>query len=170
MQHNAPKHVTGLRRVFYVTLGAFFVGVGIVGVFMPGLPATPFFLLAAYFTARSSPRFHTWLLNSRLTGPLIRDWQQHGGVRPRVKVVALTLIPLVVFSSAYFGRLPWYLVALLIVLALIGMTVVLRLKTVRDLPTQPEGDFHQKASTPTTTATNIMPAASNISTAPTPQR
>jgi uncharacterized membrane protein YbaN (DUF454 family) len=129
-----PRPVTGLWRVLYVALGLFFVALAVIGVVTPLLPTTPFLLLAAYFFARSSARLHNWLLRSRLFGGLIRDWQRHRGVRPRVKVVALTMLPIVVFTSAYFGRLPWYLIVMLITLALIGGTVVIRLPTVRDEP------------------------------------
>jgi uncharacterized membrane protein YbaN (DUF454 family) len=127
-----PKTATGLRRVVYVALGLLFVGLAAVGVATPVLPTTPFLLLAGWFFARSSARLHAWLLRSRLFGGMIRDWQKHRGVRPRVKVVALILIPLVVFTSAYFGGLPWYLVVMLIVLATVGAVVVIRLPVVRD--------------------------------------
>jgi uncharacterized protein len=137
MQHHGlarPKSATGLRRLLYVGAGLFFLGLAAVGVVTPVLPTTPFLLLSAWFFARSSARLHSWLLRSRLFGGMIRDWQKHRGVRPRVKVVALVLLPLVVFTSAYFGRLPWYLVTMLIVLATIGAIVVIRLPVVRDEP------------------------------------
>lgn len=123
---------TGLRRVLYVCLGLFFVGLAILGVILPVLPTTPFLLLASFFFVRSSRGLNAWLLRSRVFGPFLRDWQQHRGVRPRVKVTALSMIPLAVFSSAYFGNLAWPLVVLLIVLGLIGMVVVIRLPLVRD--------------------------------------
>jgi uncharacterized membrane protein YbaN (DUF454 family) len=170
MPTDAPKHLTGLRRWVYVALGLFFVNLAVLGVFLPILPTTPFLLLAAFFFARSSARLHRWLLRSRLFGPMIQDWQKHRGVRPRVKVVALSLMPLVVFSSAYFGRLPWYLVVLLITLAGVGAVVVLRLPTVRDVPQPEDAGRHQpSASADTTTAVTAMPAASNSSTCLTPQ-
>jgi uncharacterized membrane protein YbaN (DUF454 family) len=163
------KPVTGVRRVVYVSLGLFFVVLAVVGVVTPLLPTTPFLLLAAYFFARSSKRLHDRLLRSRVFGGLIRDWQIHRGVRPRVKVVALTLMPCVVFTSAYFGRLPWYLVVLLISLALVGATVVIRLKTVRDAPhVPPESDQLASASIDTTTAVAVIPAAAISSTERTP--
>jgi uncharacterized membrane protein YbaN (DUF454 family) len=132
-----PPPVSGLWRALYVFLGLFFVFLGAVGVVTPVLPTTPFLLLAGYFFARSSPRLHAWLLRSRLFGPLIRDWQRHRAVRPKVKVTALILVPLVIASSAYFGSLPWYLVVMLVVLGLIGLTVVIRLPVIRDEPAAP---------------------------------
>ena len=78
-------------------------------------------------------------------------------------------MPCVVFTSAYFGRLPWYLVVLLLGLALVGATVVVRLKTVRDEPQLPaESDQPASASTDTTAAVAVIPAAAISSTEGTP--
>lgn len=164
VQPPPPKSATGVRRAVYVAAGLFFVALAVVGVFTPLLPTTPFLLLSAFFFARSSARLHAWLLRSHLFGGLIRDWQAHRAVRPRVKVVALTLMPLVVFTSAYFGRLPWYLVVMLICLALVGAVVVLRLKTIRLAPQPVEVRGGHSASTDTTAAVTMIPAASTIST------
>jgi uncharacterized membrane protein YbaN (DUF454 family) len=127
-----PPTVTGLRRVLYVFLGLLFVALGAVGVVTPVLPTTPFLLLASYFFVRSSPALNARLLRSRLFGPLIRDWQRHRAVRPKVKYTAVVIVPTVIASSAYFGNLPLYLVVMLIVLGLIGLTVVLRLPVIRE--------------------------------------
>ena len=138
----SPPTVTGFRRVVYVTLGLFFVALGVIGIVLPLLPTTPFLLLASYFFARSSRRLNQWLLRTRLFGPMIRDWQKHRGVRLKVKIVALTMLPIVVFTSAYFGNLPWYLVVMLITLACIGAVVVIRLPLVRDeAPAPPQPDL-----------------------------
>jgi uncharacterized membrane protein YbaN (DUF454 family) len=127
-----PPTVKGPWRVLYVSLGLFFVGLAVLGAVLPVLPTTPFLLLASYFFVRSSARLNNWLLRSRLFGGLIRDWQKHRGVRPRVKVVALAVLVAAVFTSAYFGNLPWFLLALLIGLASVGAFVVIRLPVVRD--------------------------------------
>ena len=58
---------------------------GVIGVVVPGLPTTPFILLAAWAAARSSPRLHAWLLQHRLFGPMVRDWQNGGTVSRRAK-------------------------------------------------------------------------------------
>ena len=127
-----PHPVTGPRRALYIAAGLFFVGLAVVGAFLPVLPTTPFLLLASYFFVRSSPRLNAWLLRSRLFGGLLRDWQKHRAVRPRVKVVALVVLTVAVTASAYFGRLPWYLVLLLVALASVGATVVIRLPVLRE--------------------------------------
>ena len=64
------------------------LGLGIVGVFVPGLPTTVFVLIAAWAAARGSERLHRWLLAHRRFGPMIRDWQAHGAVGRRAKWLA----------------------------------------------------------------------------------
>lgn len=125
-----PRQATGFRRYLYLGLGFFFVGLGYVGIVTPGIPATPFLLLALWLFSRSSQRFSDWLLRSRIFGGFLRDWQQHGGVRMKVKVVALTLLPMVLVSSIYFGNLNLVLSLLLLAIGTIGAIVVLRLPTV----------------------------------------
>lgn len=66
------------------------LGLGLVGVLVPGLPTVPFVLLSAYAAARGSQRLHRRLLAHRRFGPMIRDWQAHGAVGRRAKVLALT--------------------------------------------------------------------------------
>ena len=132
-----PPTATGFRRVLYVALGLFFVALGVVGAVLPLLPTTPFLILAGFFFARSSRRLNDWLLRNRLFGPMIRDWQKYRGVRLKVKIVALTMLPIVVFTSAYFGGLPLYLIVMLISLACVGAVVVIRLPLVREGPPEP---------------------------------
>ncbi len=116
----------------FLGLGLFFVGLGILGALLPLIPTTPFILLASYFFARSSPRMNQWLRTSRLFGPLIRDWQEKGGVRLSVKFTAIVVIPVVIGTSAYFGQLSFPLLTLLVLLGLIGLIVVIRLPVARD--------------------------------------
>ena len=55
---------------------------------MPGLPTTPFLLVAAMAAARSSPRLHAWLTEHRVFGTMIRDWHEHRAVSRRAKSAA----------------------------------------------------------------------------------
>jgi uncharacterized membrane protein YbaN (DUF454 family) len=76
-----PPPVRWLLLAFAVVC----IGLGIVGVFVPGMPTTVFVILAAWAATRSSPRLHGWLLGHRLFGPLLRDWQAGGRVSRRAK-------------------------------------------------------------------------------------
>jgi uncharacterized membrane protein YbaN (DUF454 family) len=97
---------TGLRRVLYVSLGLFFVGMAYLGAILPGLPTTPWVLLASYFFGRSSPRLQRWLLRTPYFGSLLNDWQQHRGMRRSKKIVASVLMLIAISCSIVFARLP----------------------------------------------------------------
>lgn len=64
------------------------LGLGIVGIVVPGMPSTVFVLIAAWAAARGSDRLHHWLLTHPRFGPSIRDWQAHGAVSRRGKWLA----------------------------------------------------------------------------------
>ena len=68
------------------------LGLGLVGIVVPGLPTVPFVLLAAYAAARGSQRLHRWLLAHRQFGPMIRDWQAQGAVSRRAKWLAIVMM------------------------------------------------------------------------------
>lgn len=131
---DSPRLVGGFRRALYVGLGLFFVFLGLLGAFLPILPTTPFLLLASFFFVRSSPALNRWLLRSKLFGPLLRDWQQHRGVRRPVKVLAVLVLCSAVLASVLLAELSWPLLALLGALALVGLVVVLRLPVVERAP------------------------------------
>ncbi len=76
----------------YLILAWVFVGVGLLGVFLPVLPTTPFLILAAFLFSKSSPRFHQWLRDHRLLGPSLKDWEDRRVIRPKAKVLASLLI------------------------------------------------------------------------------
>lgn len=64
------------------------LGLGVLGVILPGVPTTVFVLVAAWAAMNSSPRLHGWLLAHRLFGPMIRDWRRQGTVSRRAKWLA----------------------------------------------------------------------------------
>lgn len=148
--------VRGVRKAAYISLGWVFVVLATLGVILPLLPTTPFLLLASYFFIRSSRRLHGWLLRNRVFGPLIRDWQERGGVRPSVKFTALVVVPFVIGSSIYLGQLSSRLIIVLCVLGAVGMTVVICLPIAKEQErgldiTHPDGKFVSSVSTPNST-------------------
>jgi uncharacterized membrane protein YbaN (DUF454 family) len=83
------KAIHRARRWLWLCLAYLFLGLGIIGIVLPGLPTTPFVLLAAYCAARGSKRLHDWLLGHRLYGRMIRDWQESGAVSRKAKYWAI---------------------------------------------------------------------------------
>jgi len=123
--------VTGPKRFVFIALAGLFFVLGAVGAVLPVLPTTPFLLLTSYFLARSSPRLNQWLLTSRFFGPILRDWQQLGGVRPDVKVKAIMIVLLAVSVSLWLTDLSSTLRWIVAATALIGIGVILRLPSAR---------------------------------------
>ena len=85
-----PWPVRALLQLFALLC----LGLGILGVIVPGLPTTVFILMAAWAAARSSPRLYRWLWNHRLFGPLLRNWAQGRCVSRRAKWSAALVMSL----------------------------------------------------------------------------
>jgi len=81
-----------LRRVVLIVGGTLFLGLGIVGVFLPLLPTTPFLLLAAACFMRSSRKTYNWLLNVKWLGSYIRNYRERRGVPLGVKALVISLL------------------------------------------------------------------------------
>ena len=114
------EHASPFVRGVLITAGTLCVVLGIIGIFLPLLPTTPFMLLAAACFARSSQRFHDWLLANRSFGPLIREWQRHRSIPYRTKVTAIMLMTLTLGISIVFFVEPLWL---RLVLAAFGVTL-----------------------------------------------
>ncbi len=128
-----PPLVGGLRRLLFVAAGLTCVGIGYVGVFVPGLPTTPWVMLASYCFARSSPRLERWLKRSPVFGKLLRDWDEHRGIRRPVKIFAVCLIVTVVTLSITLTALPVWVKWVIGGLATVGVSVVVFVvPTIRD--------------------------------------
>jgi len=79
----------GLLKGLWIAAGLLLTGLALLGVVLPGLPTTPFALLAAACFARSSPRLEAWLLAHRWLGPMIRAWRAERAIPTSAKVVAV---------------------------------------------------------------------------------
>lgn len=90
-----------LQRILFTTCGLLFVGLAALGAVLPVLPTTPFLLVAAACFAKSSPRLHQWLINNKVFGPLIVNWQQTRTIPRRAKRIALASIAIAASYSIY---------------------------------------------------------------------
>jgi len=88
-----------LTRVILVIAGSVFTGLGLLGIFLPLLPTTPFLLLAVACYARSSNRYHSWLLDNKWFGSFIKDHHERKGITLRVKAIAISLLWMAQFHN-----------------------------------------------------------------------
>ncbi len=131
--HEVRKHRFLWVRLAFGALGTLFLLVGIIGIFMPILPTTPFLLLATACYARSSHRFYNWLMNHPALGPLIVEWRTYRSIPWRIKLVAVATMTLTFGSSIiFFIKDDWLQLAL----AFFGVMMVIWLYRIpsRDRP------------------------------------
>jgi uncharacterized protein len=81
-----------VRRIAFFACGWIAVALGSIGIVVPGLPTTGFFVLAAWCFARSSPRFEQWVLDLPTIGPMVRDHRDGLGMPRRAKVLAIGMM------------------------------------------------------------------------------
>lgn len=119
-----------LVRYFLQGVGWLSVALGVIGVFLPVLPTTPFLLLAAACFARSSPRFYHWLVDHPRLGPWIRGYLEGNGIPLKGKVYAIGLMWVSIGISCWL--LPSVWARGVMVVSAVGVTVyILRQKTLR---------------------------------------
>ncbi|MEM9748448.1 MAG: YbaN family protein [Actinomycetota bacterium] len=127
----------GPVRLLWGLAGVLCVVIGSIGVVVPGLPTTIFFIGAAAAFSRSSERLEAWVLGLPKIGPAIRDHRAGLGMPRRAKVLAIGMIVVAVTISALLVG-PWWLRVTIVVAGLIGVGAVMRVPTkVSDTPPDP---------------------------------
>lgn len=127
---NNAKAIQTWLRILLVIAGTICVGLGIVGIFVPVLPTTPFLLLAAACYARSSQRFYGWLLNNKWFGSYIRNYLERKGITLRAKIITLTLLWITIGVSVAFAV---ETLALKLILVIIAIGVSIHILSIRTL-------------------------------------
>jgi uncharacterized membrane protein YbaN (DUF454 family) len=122
-----------MLRALFILLGFLCVGLAALGVVLPGLPTTPFLLLAAACFARSSDRFYRWLVGNRVFGPMIKDWRETRSMSRRSKTVALASIVVVGGASVVFVIEHNVLKAVVAALLLCPIVILARVPTTERL-------------------------------------
>ena len=94
---------TVVKRRILIGAGTLFTGLGIIGIFVPILPTTPFLLLAAACYMRSSERFYRWLINNRILGAYVRNYIEGKGMPVKIKMFTILLLWLTIALTIVFG-------------------------------------------------------------------
>lgn len=110
-------------RYIWNSFGLFAVGLGVLGIILPLVPAVPFLLLAAYCFSNGSERLHQWLLTHKWLGAPIRNWKKNRSLSPRVKCIAIISIAVCFGISLAIGLPQRVLIIQAIVLSAVSLFI-----------------------------------------------
>ena len=118
-----------MKKIILITIGWLCVGLAFVGTFVPGIPTTIFLIIALWAFAKSSKKFHSWLLNHKRFGPILQNWESHKVVPRKAKIlmVILQISAIIIF---HYSLQNIYLTAILII------TLVFVARYVLSLPSE----------------------------------
>lgn len=109
-------------KILLIITGTFFIGIGIIGIFVPLLPTTPFLLISAALYARSSKRFYNWLINNKIFGRYIKNYREGKGIPLKLKIFTIAFLWITIGCSTIFAIDIFWVRVILVVIA-IGVTI-----------------------------------------------
>ncbi len=121
-----PKSI----QILLVIAGSISLALGIIGIFLPLLPTTPFLLLSAICYLNGSKKMYLWLINNKYFGKYIKDYQEKRGVKLKMKIFAILLLWITILNCIVFLIISSLVNMLLITIALAVSAYIIKLKTV----------------------------------------
>ena len=118
-----------MKKIILITIGWSCVGLAFVGTFVPGIPTTIFLIIALWAFAKSSKKFHSWLLNHKRFGPILQNWESHKVV-PRKAKILMVIMQISAVIIFHYSLQNIYLTAILII------TLVFVARYVLSLPSE----------------------------------
>ena len=113
-----------MKRTILISLGLLCVGLGFIGVFVPGIPTTIFLIIALWAFTKSSKKLRYWLLNHKRFGPILNNWQEHKVVPRRAKILMVVLMSLAVILFYYSLQSLILTIGLIIILVSVAIYVI----------------------------------------------
>ena len=113
-----------MKRTILISLGLLCVGLGFIGVFVPGIPTTIFLIIALWAFTKSSEKLRYWLLNHKRFGPILNNWQEHKVVPRRAKILMVVLMSLAVILFYYSLQSLILTIGLIIILVSVAIYVL----------------------------------------------
>jgi uncharacterized membrane protein YbaN (DUF454 family) len=110
------------KKILLIAAGTFFVALGIIGIFIPILPTTPFILLAATLYSRSSQKFYDWIINNKIVGIYIKNYRAGKGVPIIIKTLTIALLWITIGCSVLFA-IDILFIKIVMILIAAGVTV-----------------------------------------------
>lgn len=118
-------------KTLLIIAGFIAVGLGILGMFLPVLPTTPFLLLAAACFAKSSEKFYNWLLNNKWFGTYIKNYREGNGISLEIKIFSMTFMWITILTTTIFFLENIYIRIMLIVIAIAVTIHISLIKTAK---------------------------------------
>jgi uncharacterized protein len=113
-----------LKKIILIILGSISLVIGVIGIFVPGLPTTVFLLITAALYMRSSDKLYQKLLANKILGPYITDFQVNKGMTRRTKLHAIGTMWFMIAVSSFFLIEPLNIKLIVITLGIIGTIVM----------------------------------------------
>jgi len=113
-----------LKKIFFAFLGTLSLILGVIGIFVPGLPTTPFLLLTAGLYMKSSERLYKLLISNKYLGPYILDFQKNKGMTKRTKLQAMGTMWVMITISCVFFIKSTIVILIVIALGIVGTVVM----------------------------------------------
>lgn len=127
----AKCKLTLFMKYILAFLGTLSLLLGVIGIFLPVLPTTPFLLLSAALYLRSSRRLYNWLMSHRRLGPYIRNFQINKSIPLRVKIVSVSMVWITLLYCAFFVASQWWMGVIFIAIAVGVSAHILHYKTMK---------------------------------------
>ena len=119
-------------RIFLIIVGSLSLVLGIVGIFVPMLPTTPFLLLSAAAWVKASPKLYKWLMNHKLFGEYIRNYREHRAIPLRAKIISVSLLWLTIGYCIFAVVNEWWWAQVLLAIVAIAVSWhILSFKTLK---------------------------------------
>ena len=118
-------------KIIYVILGFISMGLGIAGSFLPGLPTMPFLLLASFFFARGSERFHGWFTQTRIYKNYLEDFEKNRSMTLKAKIGLLCLSSTMIAFPIFLLKNNYLRLALILVVIFKYYYFIFRIKTLK---------------------------------------
>jgi hypothetical protein len=113
-----------IKKILLILLGTISLGLGVVAIFIPGIPTTPFLLLAAWFYLKSSKRLYEKLMANKFIGGYIREFQANKGMTKRTKLQAIGTMWVMITISCVFFLDSFTIRLILVIVGFIGTVVM----------------------------------------------
>ena len=122
---SASTALRRIKRLALVSLGLLFLGVGILGYILPGLPGTIFLIVAAALFVRSSDRLYNFVVRNRLFGRQVKSFLETGAMPRKAKVMSLLSMWVFSLASVVFAPYGWVFDGAILLLAVVGTLYIL---------------------------------------------